>query len=513
MGKNIVSLVLVSLLIFLLGGCPCHAGEIEWQDIGRGIRNAKTVLINAGAPEIIYVGSGDGVFKSEDSGASWRRVLSLGAGHKNVNLLLFDSTTISRLHAATDQGFFCSDDAGENWRRIFLGKDSAEKECTAAAVLSSGIFLGTKKGLFVSRDKGRTWHKATGQMTDTPILAISACNLRPNDIYVATLDGAFKTQDAGENWERIFGVHPVENGNNAEVEEEDRDEEERFSEIRYICVDPDNPDDIYLATDDGVALSKDKGKTWNSMIGSGLLRREVKYILVASAIYAVTKSGLFEFRQEQWHELSLGLIAGDIRSLVQDSQGRLYAACDKGVFKSSLRKEMVLHHDAGNEPGIRQVQQAAIEYAEVAPEKIKLWRKQAAKKAVLPRLTVGVDRNTSDLWHWEGGSTTKTDDDILRRGRDSVEWDIALSWDLGELIWNSDQTSIDVRSRLMVELRDDILNEVTKIYFERLRVKKELDGLPIEDRKKRWEKELRLQELTSLLDALTGGYFSRHLEG
>ncbi|KPK97353.1 MAG: hypothetical protein AMJ95_09360 [Omnitrophica WOR_2 bacterium SM23_72] len=166
-----------------------------------------------------------------------------------------------------------------------------------------------------------------------------------------------------------------------------------------------------------------------------------------------------------------------------------------------------------NEPTIRQVQQAAIEYAEVQPEKIKRWRKQATKKAVLPRVTIGVDRNTSDLWHWEGGSTTKTEDDILRRGRDSVEWDISLTWDLGELIWSSDQTSIDVRSRLMVELRDDILDEVTKIYFERLRIKKELNSLLIEDRKKRWEKELRLQELTALLDALTGGYFSQHLAG
>ncbi len=512
MEKNIGSLILVSLLIFL-GAYACLAEEMEWQDIGRGISDVKSVLIDPQDVRIIYVGSSHGVFKSEDAGASWRRVFSLGAGHKNINLLLFDPIARSRLYAAGDQGFFCSDDAGENWRRLFSGKDSAEKECTAAAVLSSGIFLGTKKGLFVSRDKGGTWQKASGPMQDTPVLAVSACNLRPNDIYAAALDGVFKTLDAGENWEKIFGVHPVENGNNTEEKEEDWDEEERFSGIRHICVDPDNPDHAYLATEKGVALSKDKGKTWSSMTGSGLVHREVKYILVASVIYAVTRSGVFEFRQEQWHELSLGLIASDFRSLAQDSEGCLYIASDKGVFKSGLRKMEVLHHDTGNEPTIRQVQQAAIEYAEVEPEKIKRWRKQAAKKALLPQFSVGVDRNTSDLWHWEGGSTTRTDDDVLRRGRDSVEWDITLSWDLGELIWNSDQTSIDVRSRLMVELRDDILDEVTKIYFERLRTKFELGSLPIEDRKKRWEKELRLQELTSLLDALTGGYFSQHLEG
>jgi len=62
-----------------------------------------------------------------------------------------------------------------------------------------------------------------------------------------------------------------------------------------------------------------------------------------------------------------------------------------------------------------------------------------------------------------------------------------------------------------VQLRDDILDEVTKLYFERLRVKNELDNLSLEDRKKRFEKELRLQELTAYLDALTGGYFSQQI--
>lgn len=56
------------------------------------------------------------------------------------------------------------------------------------------------------------------------------------------------------------------------------------------------------------------------------------------------------------------------------------------------------------------------------------------------------------------------------------------------------------------------MDEVTKLYFERLRVKMELDNLSIEERKKRFEKELRLQELTAYLDGLTGGYFSQQMK-
>ncbi|MDD4981113.1 MAG: hypothetical protein PHC54_07665 [Candidatus Omnitrophica bacterium] len=39
----------------------------------------------------------------------------------------------------------------------------------------------------------------------------------------------------------------------------------------------------------------------------------------------------------------------------------------------------------------------------------------------------------------------------------------------------------------------------------------ELDSLNIEDRKKRFEKELKLDELAASLDALTAGYYSEQL--
>ncbi|MFC1666596.1 hypothetical protein ACFL0P_01820 [Candidatus Omnitrophota bacterium] len=68
----------------------------------------------------------------------------------------------------------------------------------------------------------------------------------------------------------------------------------------------------------------------------------------------------------------------------------------------------------------------------------------------------------------------------------------------------------DTRSRLMVQLRDDILDEITRIYFERRRLQMEMHFSPVTDLKGAMEKELRIEELTADLDALTGGYFSKH---
>lgn len=516
MKKYIVVLVAVGLFI-LVFGVIAFAQDMAWQDIGRGNLDIKAVLVHPDNPRTIYIGSKEkGIFKTEDAGASWRNIFSVRGNNRKVNFLSFALGDNNSLYAATGNGLYFSHNQGRSWNRLFKGKNYFENECTALAVLPSSIYLGTKAGLFVSSDKGRSWYRQSGEIGKTLILAI-ACNLKePNSIYVACVDGVFKTKDGTQSWEKILAVHPVENENGDDAEEglEERDEQQRNSNIRYISMDLNNLNYLYLATSRGVYKSQDRGKTWERLSGYGLLNREVKFLLISpkSVLYATTKAGVFKYEQERWYELSLGLFAQDISSLDLDNQGNLYAACDKGLFKSEIRDSKdnnyknVVELYSKDEPAISEVQQAAIKYAEVESAKIKQWRKKAQMKAILPKLTVGLDRSESTNYEIYTSATTKY---VYEGPRDkSNGWDVTLSWELGDLIWSDAQTSIDVRSRLMVQLRDDILDEVTKLYFERVRLKLELDNLSIEDRKKRFEKELKLQELAASLDALTGGYFS-----
>jgi len=101
-------------------------------------------------------------------------------------------------------------------------------------------------------------------------------------------------------------------------------------------------------------------------------------------------------------------------------------------------------------------------------------------------------------------------DNDITAGNDEG-WSVSLTWELGDLIWNSAQTTIDVRSRLMVQLRDDILNEVTRLYFERRRLQIEMITHQTTDFTSRIDKALRLQELTAGIDALTGSYLSKRV--
>jgi len=63
----------------------------------------------------------------------------------------------------------------------------------------------------------------------------------------------------------------------------------------------------------------------------------------------------------------------------------------------------------------------------------------------------------------------------------------------------------------MVQLRDDVLDEITRHYFERRRLQIALMTEPPKSPKARLEQELRVHELSALIDGMTGGWFSAQL--
>lgn len=519
MAKAVVK-VLVGSLLFMSFCCKSLAAELVWENIG-GINNDfKCITVSPYDQKIIFAGSGNRVLKTIDAGESWNTVFTVKGLDQFVNSLLFDPEYRNGLYAATGDGLYYTVDQGMHWKRIFRVKGLLENECRVVIVSAFGIYLGTKAGLFFSKDKGQHWYKTSGILGSSYIFSIAYNNKEPDSMYVASASGLYKTIDKGRSWHRVFLAFSNSSEVDEEEQEEDSKEQERDFLIRDIKIDEANPGNLYLATSRGIYLSENSGNDWQVLSNSGLLDRDVRLLLLSceDKFFAATRTSVNLFTKQRWVELTLRLIVEEINSLVIDRKNNLYVATDKGLFKAEQKFLLTGNNEKAigvileNEPKIAEIQAAAIKYAEVEIEKIKEWRSQAVKKAWLPQVNLGLNRNVTDLWHWEGGSTTKSGDDMLMRGKDSLEWDVSFNWDLGELIWNNDQTSIDVRSRLLVQLRDDILDEVTKLYFERLRVKMELDNLAVEDRKKRFEKELRLQELTASLDGMTDGYFSKCLK-
>ncbi len=160
-----------------------------------------------------------------------------------------------------------------------------------------------------------------------------------------------------------------------------------------------------------------------------------------------------------------------------------------------------------NEPSIRQVQVAAIDYYNVSPDTIRSLRGKARRKALMPGLSIG-------------GSTYRQSsalavDDIIYRPVGVARFEdqngvylgatASLTWNLDRLIFNAEE--LDVMA--LIGIQDGIQREVTTLYYVRRRLQIELFLSPPTTVAARVAAELRLEELTGLLDAYTGGFFTK----
>ena len=172
-----------------------------------------------------------------------------------------------------------------------------------------------------------------------------------------------------------------------------------------------------------------------------------------------------------------------------------------------------------NEPSIREVQMAAIRYAEINPERFVEWRRKVQERGLWPELvqfTVGHDTDDDEDYARSktvgisGGTAYVGPDDETWGWDTDNDWDyeLRLRWNLQDYCFHNDSLKISSETEDQVEMRREILEDVTKLYFDRRRLQVEIllqPGVPISLKVKR---AIQLDELTAAIDALTGGYFS-----
>jgi photosystem II stability/assembly factor-like uncharacterized protein len=545
---NVVSLICFCLCFTAGSVVNASSQRIQWVDVSDGIREGalKSMAVDPDNPDTVFVCSDVAVYKSFNGGRTWDEVLSFRAAGNTIHTISIPFSDPLTIYAGTRDGLFRSSDGGAGWQRIFNGVGPSENSVLSIASAPGDpgiIFSGTSDGLFVSEDNGKNWKKSHNLPSDTAIAFIAIDSSNPYVIYAAADTGLYKSLNRGSGWKRIMESYAADDHILSTGVEEGSHEIEIERTIRSIVIDPSDSEIIYASTSEGLHISRDAGGTWKRAGSLGLGSLDIRYILLdgdkSNHIYAATGRGVFRYLQASdiWEELYKGMISPDIHYLalsnVNNDGGRtLWAATKKGIY----RAEVPVQHPEGysmesgtgsiqenvqdidmlslfsHEPTIGEVREAAIQYAEVQPEKILNWRKAAAGRAWLPDLRVayGKNKDWQSSSYFYSTSSQKYKDDDITKGKDK-SWSISLNWELGDLIWNSAQTSIDTRSRLVVQLRDDVLSEVTRLYFERRRLMVAMLISSPEDTADKIENELRMQELTAGLDAMTGSYFSRKM--
>ncbi len=515
--------VLAFSVVFTFLNISLSVASPVWQKAGAGIREPEVtaVAVSPSDPSLIFAGTDKAIYKSINQGKEFALALLLSGQEGRVNFLYISPQEAASVYAATDGGLYVSKNNGEKWERIFYSNKTDERRCFGVAVVDDFIYAATAGGLFYRPVKGMFWQQAKGRLNRLPIYFIATLDTR---IYLASGDEVFSVDKNVKNIEVIVSNVSHELAIEAG---EDADEEPQAATqqiIKFMGVSAEGGGRLYVATVKGIFFRDNGSKDWQKLASDGIPMEDITSLTVkGGGILLSTAKGVFFYENGQWEQIYQGMETSRVNFLAGDGGGNFYAAADKGVFILDSGKALSygtwadyrkMQEVFKAEPAVADVQKMAVDYAEVNPDKIKNWRAGAQKRAWLPSMSLNLDQDKNKTvgdsiygTYTGGGQSYVGPRD--KTFYDNLGWGVSFSWDLADLVWSSDQTSIDSRSKLMVELREDILDQVTRLYFERRRLQLEMSQGALLDDQMKIDKAMRIAELTALLDGFTGGGFSR----
>lgn len=530
----------VKFIIFFVLQASTTSGyaDLVWEKRNTGLNEfcIKRIAIDPVNPNMIFVGTAKALYHSTDGGVHYALVPGLAYDSMKINDIFISSQPGRDVFIATNNGAFQKVPMSNTWEKIYDAQNESRREVFCVRRIGQVVYLGTGEGLLYREEGQSTWQKKEGEVGRIPVYRLVE---DPEYVYAITGKALYRLEkNQGVSME-IFRVTSLVDSSDETVTEGDP----APVVLRDVFAVGDEQPQIFLVSQRGILKSHDHGTSWSTLAVNGLPIEDINSLAVCLSatnfsgnsgsptnplssgpgLFAGTTRGIFYFNNRHWQAEYRGLEQGNVDHLVCYGK-KIYAATDKGVFYSALKDSVSPNDSPGmekdkaasgpvssrpsfvHEPTVSQVQFWAVHYADVSPEKIQSWTRRANVKAIIPKLSVGLDREASNLYHWDTGSSP----DVIAKGRQYVGWDVSLLWDLSDLVWNNDLTSIDSRAKLTSELREDILSQVTRIYFERRRLQMEIAKSTFAD-PTQMDYDLRIQELTALLDGFTGSQFSRRI--
>ncbi len=487
----------------------------------------KLIAVHPENPALSFVVTDGNVYASADHGKDWKQVLHLGS-QTEIYDLQFNQ---NRIFLLTSDGLFEAKDAGKKWKKIFDGLhgEKSVRSLTSDPNKKQILYLGTSRGLFISEDNGLRWKQAPVQ-PDRHLIHQLRSDLANNELFILTDQGLYRLIPAHNRLDRVYVMKTAAALESLEEEETEDPEEIPPAQIKTFLIT--SSSSIVMVTENSILVSEDEGNFWEHLSSSGLPKASISDLVYSDSqntFFVATEKGVYVYlsAEKRWKELSNGLPFEKIERLTLLKTGGaeiLHAASKSGIYKIvidpslfqpeqiktfSQEKWNLLMNFFHYEPAVGEVQKQAIRYANVHKNKTKRWQWSSRMKALVPSISIGKDFSKGDTVDIDRGGTNDPDRYILGPTDTNNSWSADVKWELSDLIWNTAQTSIDSREKSMVELRGDILNEVTRLYFERRRAQIEFVLRQPQDSFEQANTLLRIEELTAHLDALTDGYLTK----
>ena len=287
-----------------------YFSAVEWRNIGpfRGGRSAAVTGVS-GKANLFYMGStGGGIWKTNDAGNTWQNISdgffggSVGAvavseSDNNVIYVGMGEKTV-RGNVSSGDGIWKSENAGKTWKHIGL-KNSRHiprmkihpknSDIVFAAVMGDLYKPTQERGVYKSVDGGENWKRVLFSDENSGAVDLIIDPNNPRILYATTWDvrrtpyslssggkgsAMYKSTDGGENWNNISEHKGLPKG---------------IWGISGVTVSPLNSDIVWALIENekgGIYKSTDAGKTWKLINSERKLRQRAWYY---TRIYADTQ--------------------------------------------------------------------------------------------------------------------------------------------------------------------------------------------------------------------------------
>jgi photosystem II stability/assembly factor-like uncharacterized protein len=269
-----------------------YLGLVKWRSIGPS-RGGRVVAV-AGDPVnrlVFYQGTtGGGVWKTSDGGIRWENVSDGHFGTGSVGAVAVAPSDPNVVYAGMGEacirgnashgdGVYKSTDAGKTWTRVGLEKTRqiarlfihpTNPEVVYVAALGDAFGPSPERGVFRTKDGGKTWEKVLYRDEDSGAIDLVADPANPAVMYASLLElrrfpwgfrsagpgtGLFKTTDGGDHWTEITDNPGLPSGPKGRI---------------GLALSPAKPDRVWAIIDadigkKGVFRTDDAGATWERL--------------------------------------------------------------------------------------------------------------------------------------------------------------------------------------------------------------------------------------------------------
>ncbi|HTX75438.1 MAG TPA: hypothetical protein VMD29_04455 [Terracidiphilus sp.] len=304
-----------------------HDAGRTWQELpGLHGQSVRAFAQAPSDPLILVAGTLQGVFRSNDAGATWTQISPVGSSEiHEVESVAVDPVNPDIIYAGTWHLPWKTSDGGAHWENIKQGLivDSDVFSMIVDPDHPKIMYLSACSGIYKSESGGALFRKIQGIPSEARRTRVLRQDpVHRDTVYAGTTEGLYKTTDAGRTFKRMTGPDVI---------------------INDVYVDPANPRRVLLATDRGGVLSSDNAGESFEPANQGFKQRKVEALVVdrqdPSRIYVGVVNdkeygGVFLSTDggSQWKHVADGLEGRDVFALAQSPDGAVLAGTNSGMF-------------------------------------------------------------------------------------------------------------------------------------------------------------------------------------